>query len=134
MRSLETRVHGLELALDEISFDLAVSTGRMSRSDAAGAICCKLPGAEFLSSKLWKKTEGHFSTSRFSVSDGNTSVAGVRNIPDKNGDREGFKLENRRYRLQGGRGFIVNPLAEMPRRSLQIPEVSASGVIRNIPA
>ncbi|XP_022885324.1 TORTIFOLIA1-like protein 4 [Olea europaea var. sylvestris] len=134
MRSLETRVHGLELALDEISFDLAVSTGRMSRSDAAGAMCCKLPGAEFLSSKLWKKTEGHFSTSRFSDSDGNTSVAGVRNIPDKNGDREGFKLENRRYRLQGGRGFIVNPLAETPRRSLQIPEVSASGVIRNIPA
>ncbi|CAI9757465.1 unnamed protein product [Fraxinus pennsylvanica] len=102
MRSLETRVHGLELALDEISFDLAVSTGRVSQSNAAGAMCCKLPGAEFLSSKLWKKTEGRFSTSRFSVSDGNTSVAGVRNIPDNNGDPEGFKLENRRYRLQGG--------------------------------
>ncbi|CAI9753913.1 unnamed protein product [Fraxinus pennsylvanica] len=101
MHSLETRVHGLELALDEISFDLAVSTGRMSRSDAAGAMCCKLPGAEFLSSKLWKKTEGRFSTSRFSISDGITSVAGVRNIPDKNGDREGFRLENRRHRLQG---------------------------------
>ncbi|KAL2515839.1 ARM repeat superfamily protein [Forsythia ovata] len=134
MRSLETRVHGLELALDEISFDLAVSTGRMSQSDAASAMCCKIPGAEFLSSKLWKKTEGRFSTSRFSLSDGNPSVAGLRNIPDKNGDPERFKLENRRHRLQGGRGFIVNPLAEIPRRSLQIPDVSASGVAKNIAA
>ncbi|XP_022843085.1 TORTIFOLIA1-like protein 3, partial [Olea europaea var. sylvestris] len=133
MRSLETRVHGLELALDEISFDLAVSTGRMSRN-AAGATCCKLPGAEFLSSKLWKKRVGRFSTSPFSIFDGNASAAGVYRIPDKNGDPEVFKLENRRYRLQGDRGFIVNPLAEIPRRSLQIPEVSEMGAARNIAA
>ncbi|KAL2466850.1 ARM repeat superfamily protein [Abeliophyllum distichum] len=101
----------------------------MSQSDTAGAMCCKIPGAEFLSSKLWKKIEDRFSTSRFSLSDGNPPVvglrnialAGLRNIPDKNGYPKGFKLENRRHRLQGGRGFIVNPLAEIPRRSLQIP-------------
>ena len=29
MRALETRVHGLELAMDEISYDLAVSNWRM---------------------------------------------------------------------------------------------------------
>ncbi|GMI66044.1 hypothetical protein like AT5G62580 [Hibiscus trionum] len=43
MNSLETRVHGLELALDEISYDLAVSTGRMSTS--IGTTCCLFPAA-----------------------------------------------------------------------------------------
>ncbi|KAH7856687.1 hypothetical protein Vadar_004286 [Vaccinium darrowii] len=33
MLSLETRVQGLELALDEISYDLAMTTGRMSKYD-----------------------------------------------------------------------------------------------------
>ena len=32
MHSLETRVHGLELALDEISYDLAVYSGRMTNA------------------------------------------------------------------------------------------------------
>ncbi|KAK1305992.1 Microtubule-associated protein TORTIFOLIA1 [Acorus calamus] len=54
MRALETRVHGLEMALDEISHDLAVTSGRMTNTDSS---CCKLPGAEFLSSKFWRKSE-----------------------------------------------------------------------------
>ncbi|KAL5543776.1 hypothetical protein UlMin_007560, partial [Ulmus minor] len=35
IRCLETRVHGLELALDEISYDLAVTSGRMTKTDSS---------------------------------------------------------------------------------------------------
>ncbi|CAH8349893.1 unnamed protein product [Eruca vesicaria subsp. sativa] len=48
IRALESRVSGLEMALDEISCDLAVSNGRVVQ---------KLPGAEFSSPKFWRKTE-----------------------------------------------------------------------------
>ncbi|ESR51757.1 hypothetical protein CICLE_v10030884mg [Citrus x clementina] len=66
MNSLETRVHGLEMALDEISYDLALSNGRILNNNAAENTCCKLPGAEFLSSKFWRRAEGRSSTSRCS--------------------------------------------------------------------
>ncbi|CAK9170247.1 unnamed protein product [Ilex paraguariensis] len=123
MRSLEKRVHGLELALDEISYDLAVSTGRMSNPDSA-AICCKLPGAEFLSSKLFGRTEGRFSTSRFSFS-GTPSVAAMRNTVGSHGNTETFKPENRRFWRGGGGGFVVNPLAEMNSESQEISVISS---------
>ncbi|GJS08192.1 tortifolia1-like protein 4 [Tanacetum coccineum] len=58
MNSLETRVNGLEKALDEISYDLAISTGRVSNSDS----CCI--GTEFLSPKYWWRTEGTFHSPR----------------------------------------------------------------------
>ncbi|KAK6117978.1 LOW QUALITY PROTEIN: hypothetical protein DH2020_048278 [Rehmannia glutinosa] len=125
IHSLEARVHGLELALDEISFDLAVSTRRMSHNDA---MCCKLPGTDFLSSKLWRKTESRPSTSRLPTSCGTPSVAAVQNIPGKNETPEGFPLQNRRYRFRGGHGLIMNPLAEIPRGSQGLSEVSSSGV------
>ncbi|KAL7098639.1 hypothetical protein ACP275_09G030500 [Erythranthe tilingii] len=112
IHSLEARVHGLELALDEISFDLAVSNGRMSQKDA---LCCKLPGTDFLSSKLWRKTE--------------VSAAGVRSIAGRSGDGEGiFPWHNRRYRFRGAHGLVMNPLAEISRSSRILPEVSSSGV------
>ncbi|KAL0421848.1 UNVERIFIED_CONTAM: TORTIFOLIA1-like protein 3 [Sesamum latifolium] len=132
MHSLEARVHGLELALDEISFDLAVSTGRMSQNSAAGAMCCKLPGTDFLSSKLWRKAQGRSSTSRLPSSSGTPSVAAVRSVSDKNGDGERFPLENRRSLLQGGRGLIVNPLAKISSGSMGFPDISSSGVVTNI--
>ncbi|KAK9278422.1 hypothetical protein L1049_027987 [Liquidambar formosana] len=98
MRSLETRVHGLEQALDEISFDLAVSNGRMKNTESAATTCCMLPGADFLSSKFWRKTEGRYTTSRFSSSGGNPSTSAMRYLAaDKNGSAETFKLENRRF-------------------------------------
>ncbi|KAI9102203.1 hypothetical protein K1719_023713 [Acacia pycnantha] len=62
MNYLETRVQGLEMPLDEISHDLAVSRGRLSNTDAAEDMCCH--GSEFLSSKFWKKTEGQSSGPR----------------------------------------------------------------------
>lgn len=113
IHSLEARVHGLELVLDEISFDLAVSTGQMPRNDA---MCCKLPGTEFLSSKIWRKTEDRPAAPQLPASCGTPSVA----VPSTSGnhrDGEGFPLQNRRYRLRGGGGLIMNPLAEVPRAS-----------------
>ncbi|KFK44614.1 hypothetical protein AALP_AA1G281600 [Arabis alpina] len=59
IQSLESRVSGLEMALDEISCDLAVSNGRVPKnsSSCGGDSCSKLPGTEFLSPKFWRKTE-----------------------------------------------------------------------------
>lgn len=132
MHSLETRVHGLELALDEISFDLAMSTGRMSNTNSA-SMCCKLPGAEFLTSKLWKKTEGRGATSHFSASGGTSSSAGlISNVAGQNGNGERLKLENRTYRLHSSRGFIVNPLAEIHGDPQRISEPSVGGVSKSL--
>ncbi|CAN0900717.1 TORTIFOLIA1-like protein 3 [Linum grandiflorum] len=102
MSSLETRVHGLELALDEISYDLAVSNGRMANSH--GTPCCRIPGADYLSSKLWGKGEDHHNpTSRL-------RSAGMR---PRGSSHETFNLDNCRLHLQRRGGLIVNPLAEI---------------------
>ncbi|KAK7330433.1 hypothetical protein VNO77_24627 [Canavalia gladiata] len=108
MHSLETRVHGLELALDEISYDLAISSGRMTKSDAPDNTCCLLPGAEFLSSKFWRKTQGRYSISRFSRPGGMPSLAAMHYPADRNAET---KLTNHRFGPDGG--FITNPLAEI---------------------
>lgn len=100
----------------------------MSRNDATGAMCCKLPGTEFLSSKLWRNTESRSSASQLPASSGTPSVA-VHSIPDKNGDAEAFPLQNRRYCFRGGRGLIMNPLAEIPKGSQGLSDVSSSVVV-----
>ncbi|KAJ0459162.1 putative MT-associated protein TORTIFOLIA1/SPIRAL2 [Helianthus annuus] len=108
MRSLETRVHGLELTLDEISFDLARSTGRLSHPESTQTLCCKLPGAGLLTSKLWTKTEIQHSNTRISSS----SFAARSNMSGKNMNLESCNPENRGFRRQeGGSGLIKNPLA-----------------------
>lgn len=124
MQSLETRVLGLELALDEISYDLAVSSGRMTKANSHGATCCMLPGADFLSSKFWRKTEGRYSPSKFSTSTGTTPLTGMDYGTDKNRSAEKLKLENRRSRFQSSGGFIVNPLAEIHPHSRGTSEVA----------
>lgn len=131
LRSLETRVHGLELALDEISFDLAVSNRRMSSTDSAGATCCMLPGADFLSSKFWRKTDDRGSTSRFSPSHGTPSGAARRYMNNSAGTGT-IKSENGRFWLQSGGGFVVNPLAEIPSDSREISQGSSNRVSRNV--
>lgn len=108
MRSLETRVHGLELALDEISYDLAISSGRMTKADAPGNTCCSLPGAEFLSSKFWRKTQGRYLIQQVPRSGGTPSLAAMNYQANRNAEA---KLTNHRYRPDGG--FITNPLAEI---------------------
>ncbi|XP_027362081.1 TORTIFOLIA1-like protein 4 [Abrus precatorius] len=111
MNSLETRVHGLEMALDEISYDLAVSSGRIPNTDATEDTCCKLPGTDFLSSKFWKKTEGRYSASRFSFG-GIASTNVVHNAIDKDGSKEILAANNKRLQLGKG-AYFVNPLAEV---------------------
>ncbi|KAF7838388.1 TORTIFOLIA1-like protein 3 [Senna tora] len=120
MRSLETRVHGLELALDEISYDLAVSSGRMTTSDAPGVTCCLLPGAEFLSSKFWRKTQDRYSSFRTSRSAATPSLAAMQYRSEWNGNTE----TSRRFRLHGDRGLITNPLAEIHSNSRETPDIA----------
>ncbi|PKA51460.1 Microtubule-associated protein SPIRAL2-like [Apostasia shenzhenica] len=98
IHSLETRVHSLEIALDEISRDLAASSGRMPGSDPSAKTCCHLPGTEFLSSKFWRRTEGNRFDIRFLA---HTHDFGHRNIPAD-------------YKPKfGARGGFMNPLAEI---------------------
>lgn len=113
MQALGTCVHGLELALDEISYDLAVSSGKMTKTDSPSTSCCLLLGADFWRSKFWRKTDGRYSARRFSTSSGTPSFPAMRHRADKNGNAEAFKLENRRFQPHRSGGFIVNPLAEI---------------------
>ncbi|KAK1433783.1 hypothetical protein QVD17_10700 [Tagetes erecta] len=120
MRSLETRVHGLELTLDEISFDLARSTGRLSHPEPTQSLCCKLPGADFLSSKLWKKTQIQHSNPRISSSPFTAST----HMSGKNVNLESRNRENKVFRHEGGgNGLIKNPLAEFHRNNHGISEI-----------
>ncbi|GER50026.1 ARM repeat superfamily protein [Striga asiatica] len=126
IHSLENRVHGIELALDEISFDLAVSNRGVSNSDT---LCCKFPVTDFLSSKLWRKPEDS-AASRFSTR-GTPSLSGARSIPDQNKEADVSPLQNPRIRFRGDCGLVMNPLAEIPRGSQGLPEASSSGVGKN---
>ena len=107
MNSLETRVHGLEVALEEMSLDLAVSSGRFA--NPAVDACCKLAGAEFLRSKIWKRAEGRYSMPRLS-SGSISSPKSVLNATDKDVSIEMFATSSRRFRHCGG-GLFVNSLA-----------------------
>lgn len=112
MNSLETRVHGLEMALDEISYDLALSSGRIPNADGIEDTCCRLPGTDFLSSKFWKKTEGRYSTSRFSFGS-SASTNDMHNATDKDGSKELTANSRRFQHRRDDGGFFVNPLAEI---------------------
>ena len=95
MNSLETRVHGLEMALDEISRDLAVSSERMSNIEPRVNTCC------ILSPKFWRRLGGGRNSSRFSAS----------SVPNSSeGSRSSYKWERQKFGVQGG--FVTNPLAE----------------------
>lgn len=101
------------MALDEISYDLAVSRGRLPNTDSAENTCCKLPGTEFLSSKFWRRTEGWYSISRFSSSGNIQSLHAVRNIPDKDAITEAYNPDRQRLQRQNRGGFVVDPLADV---------------------
>ncbi|KAM1681897.1 hypothetical protein FF1_039011 [Malus domestica] len=122
MRSLETRVQRLELALDGISYDLALSSGRMTKVNSRRSSCCLLPGADFWSSKFWRKTEGRYSTPGLPNSRGIAPAGAMRYRADDGGNAEA--LENLRFRLQDRSGFIVNPLAEIRSDSRRISDAT----------
>ncbi|CAA7407669.1 unnamed protein product [Spirodela intermedia] len=69
-------------------------------------LCCKIPGAEFLSSKFWRRTEGRYS-SMFSVTGG---LAMVRARSSVENTVNSIKREKWTFGHQGG--LVVNPLAE----------------------
>ncbi|KAF5746655.1 ARM repeat superfamily protein putative isoform 4 [Tripterygium wilfordii] len=104
---LEMRVHGLEKALDEISYDLTVSHGRIMNPDSSDNACCKLPGAEFLSPKFWRRTESRYSTSRY-LSSGSMI---------KEARAEIYKLHDQSFQRRSRGGLIMNPLADVRRNS-----------------
>ncbi|KAL9267301.1 TORTIFOLIA1-like protein [Drosera capensis] len=108
MRALETRVHGLERALNDISYDLAISNARMPRTEPTRSSCCLLPSPEFLRSKLLKRPNDRCSTTMLSFS--STSPPGSARGSIVAGTVTP-KLENERFQLRRADQFIVNPLA-----------------------
>ncbi|XP_062222069.1 TORTIFOLIA1-like protein 3 isoform X2 [Phragmites australis] len=110
MNSLETRVHGLEMALDEITRDLAFSSGRMSNREPDVNTCC------ILSPNFWRRRDGGRYSSRYSVSDApNSSEEG----------RTSYKWERRKFGLRGG--LVTNPLAEPNMSSVGKTRVTQEG-------
>ncbi|KDP21273.1 hypothetical protein JCGZ_21744 [Jatropha curcas] len=112
INSLETRVRGLEMTLDEISYDLALSSGRIPNTEPADNTCCKLPGAEFLSSKFWRRTEGRYSTSRFSSPGNMQSLHAARNI-HKDVSTETHNGYSQKFQRQNRGEFVMNPLTDV---------------------
>ncbi|KAM0927229.1 hypothetical protein ACQ4PT_003295 [Festuca glaucescens] len=109
MNSLETRIHGLEMALDEISRDLAVSSERMSHSEPRVNTCC------IFSPKFWRRRNGR-NSSRFSAS----------SVPNSSeGSRSSYKWERQKFGVQGG--FVTNPLAEPNISSVGTTVVTQEG-------
>ncbi|KAG5522344.1 hypothetical protein RHGRI_034505 [Rhododendron griersonianum] len=117
MNSLETRVNGLEKALDEISYDLALSSGKISNTESAGNACCLLPAADFLSPKFWKRAEGQYS-SRFSFPGRNHSLPAMRSMPNKDAYVEISNLGSPNDRCQSWDRFVASPVAN-PHRNLR---------------
>lgn len=97
------------MALDGISYDLALSTGRIPNTESAENTCCKLPGAEFLSSKFWRRTEGRCSTPRFSSSSG--TFPSINAGPDRDISAEP-SFDRQRFQHQSRGSYTVNPVAE----------------------
>ncbi|XP_048621841.1 TORTIFOLIA1-like protein 4 [Brassica napus] len=97
IQSLESRVSGLEMALDEISCDLAVSNGRVPKtSSCGGESCSKLPGAEFLSHKYWRKAEERPMQTRSTASE----TAAHENSFDQGMQKRGSVFQKRSARNQ----------------------------------
>ncbi|CAN6170412.1 unnamed protein product, partial [Urochloa humidicola] len=110
IRSLETRVNGLEMVLDEISRDLAASSGRISNSEPDTNACC------ILSPKFWRRHDGGRYTSRYPISD-------VPNYPEES--KTSYKWERQKFGAQGG--FVTNPLAESNTSSVRSTGITHEG-------
>ncbi|XP_050373353.1 TORTIFOLIA1-like protein 4 [Argentina anserina] len=119
LNSLETRVHGLEMALDGISYDLAVSTGKIPDTESAENTCCKLPGAEFLSSKFWRRTEGRCSGPRFSYSGNNPSMNAV---PDKDTGVEPSTFNRQRFQQQSRGAHTTDSPGDSSEQTWNFPD------------
>lgn len=124
MNALETRVQGIEMALEEISIDLGLSSGRFPNGDSSDSKCCRLPGADFLSSKLWRKAEGRYSSLRLS-SQGSIQTG-----------NEAFNLGGERFQRRKTDAFTEKrEVGDYSGRSLRVhrdgdrvPFISSSGL------
>ncbi|OEL28451.1 hypothetical protein BAE44_0010529 [Dichanthelium oligosanthes] len=110
IRSLETRVNGLEMVLDEISRDLAASSGRIPNSEPDTNACC------ILSPKFWRRHDGGRYTSRYSISD-------APNYSEES--KTSYKWERQKFGAQGG--FVTNPLAEQNTSSIRSTGITQEG-------
>lgn len=109
-------MHGLEMAIEEISYDIALSTGRFPNVDSADYTCCKLPGAEFLSSKFWRRAEGRCSTTRLSSSDGIPLTTVLHGISNKS-VAENHELGSPRVHNQYSGSSVVHQEADVQSNS-----------------
>eukprot|EP01018_Ginkgo_biloba_P040368 Gb_05823 [translate_table: standard] len=116
MCALETRVNGLERIVDEMAQDLALSTGRLCNVEHARFRCRRFLGADFFSSKFWKKNEGRCSPSTLAVSDDVPSMAKLRQETSYNANPGTNVCEDNRYRHLPRR-FNFNPLADFQETS-----------------
>ena len=119
------------MAVNEISNDLAASSGRIPKTNSVENTCCKLPGAEFLSSKLWRRTECRSPTSRFSSSGNTHSLNSVSSIPVKNASIETYNPGSHRSQHQNRGGFVVNTLADVSTVNRQNSGLSTSQMANN---
>ncbi|KAM7269534.1 hypothetical protein ACFE04_025031 [Oxalis oulophora] len=108
INSLETRVQGIEKALDEISYDLGLSGGRwVPNMDSAENSCYKLTGAEFLSPTYWRRTDARFSNPKVSTAE----------------------IYSQKFQQQSRAGFYSDPLADIDNYYDDLP--GSSGSYRN---
>ncbi|XP_021908700.1 TORTIFOLIA1-like protein 4 [Carica papaya] len=114
IHSLESRVNGLEMALDEMSYDLGLTSGRIQNGDGVKNTCCKLPGAEFLSSKFWRRTECRFSNSRF-FSSVHMPPGAASNMLNKDTHSESYKADNQRFQQESKNALTINMAADVCR-------------------
>nr|CAB3470174.1 unnamed protein product [Digitaria exilis] len=110
IRSLETRVNGLEMVLDEISRDLAASSGRIPNSEPDTNACC------ILSPKFWRRHDGGRYTSRYSIVD-------APNCSEES--KTSYKWERQKFGAQGG--FVTNPLAAPNATSVRSTGITQEG-------
>ncbi|XP_027153626.1 TORTIFOLIA1-like protein 4 [Coffea eugenioides] len=119
MNSLERRVNGLEKALDVMCSDLAISTGKITDTDATGNTCCMLPGAEFLSPKFWRKSDGQNFSSKVSFSN---RCQSLNYMPNKYVNSESSKLESPIEKHQIGSVSAVGFMGDAQAGSRETPD------------
>ena len=115
LNSLETRVNGIETTLEEMSYNMAVSSGRIPNAESADNTCCKLPGADFLSSKFWRRAECRYSSQGF-------SSTGMMSYHNKDSGGEFYKSVSRRFQHQNGGVFMSNTLSNSRSVSNRMPK------------
>lgn len=105
INTLQTRVQSIELTLDEISRDLAVSA-RPLLIDEPAQKCFHLPGVEYLSPKYWRRSTGD----SYTLS-ANPETSDMRRLAEQRGEQ----IYQQRARTHSN--FVVNPLAEIGSNS-----------------